>query len=182
MKRLPNPYYDPWEDITCDLPELITSEKLKDKLESLPLLSTALLDTEEEWRRAYVVLSFLSQGYIWSGNPPRRVSLLNFVVFLISHELLQDTNPVAIESSDSNCRPAQKSVRVSHHPAMWDICRILSLEHRLQPNDWKSTNEPTGFRLTLQVHRLQGGGMVLRRFCCYRSTRRKAYSPDARRH
>lgn len=84
VERLPNPYYDPWEDICCDLPLLITSERLKDKLESLPLLSTALLNTKEEWRRAYVVLSFLSQGYIWNGNPPRRVSFLNFVLVLIS--------------------------------------------------------------------------------------------------
>ncbi|CAI7667734.1 unnamed protein product [Penicillium bialowiezense] len=72
VERLSNPYYDHWEDISCDLPQLIASDGLKDKLESLPVLSTAMLDTKEEWRRAYVVLSFLSQGYIWSGNQPRR--------------------------------------------------------------------------------------------------------------
>lgn len=134
VERLSNPYYDHWEDISCDLPQLIASDGLKDKLESLPVLSTAMLDTKEEWRRAYVVLSFLSQGYIWSGNQPRRVSASNLVIVLISQELLQDTNPEFIESSDSNRRPAQKSVRISHHQAMRDICRILSLEHSLEPN------------------------------------------------
>jgi indoleamine 2,3-dioxygenase len=74
LERLPDPYYDPWEDTVLDLPQLIASDALKDKLDSLPTLSTTKLDTEEEWRRAYVVLSFLSQGYIWSGNKPRRVS------------------------------------------------------------------------------------------------------------
>ncbi|KAK5789320.1 hypothetical protein VI817_008444 [Penicillium citrinum] len=72
LERLPNPYYDHWEDLSRNLPQLVASDTLKDKLERLPILSTALLDSEEEWRRAYVVLSFLSQGYIWSGDQPRR--------------------------------------------------------------------------------------------------------------
>jgi indoleamine 2,3-dioxygenase len=56
-----------------DLPHLIKTDSLCDAVDSLPVVSTAKLRTEEEWRRAYLILGFLSQGYIWSGKEPRKV-------------------------------------------------------------------------------------------------------------
>lgn len=142
LERLPNPYYDHWEDLSRNLPQLVASDTLKDKLERLPILSTALLDSEEEWRRAYVVLSFLSQGYIWSGDQPRRVSTVKLVIVLTSHGLFEGTDNETEESSDSNRCPSQKGVRISHHHAMRDLRGILSLERYPQSKIWKSTNQP----------------------------------------
>jgi indoleamine 2,3-dioxygenase len=73
LGRLPDPLYSPWEDIVNDLPHLIKTDSLCDAVDSLPVVSTAKLRTEEEWRRAYLILGFLSQGYIWSGKEPRKV-------------------------------------------------------------------------------------------------------------
>ena len=36
----------------------------------MPVLSTLYLDTIQEKRRAYVILSFLAHGYIWGGSKP----------------------------------------------------------------------------------------------------------------
>ncbi|KAF4208744.1 hypothetical protein CNMCM6805_003531 [Aspergillus fumigatiaffinis] len=72
LGRLPDPLYSPWEDIVNDLPHLIKTDSLCDAVDSLPVVSTAKLRTEEEWRRAYLILGFLSQGYIWSGKEPRK--------------------------------------------------------------------------------------------------------------
>ena len=49
------------------LPKLIKECKLREEIESLSAaeFSGRTLRTEREWQRAYVVLTFLSQGYIW---------------------------------------------------------------------------------------------------------------------
>ncbi|KAI2634854.1 indoleamine 2,3-dioxygenase [Hypomontagnella submonticulosa] len=73
LKRLPDPYYASWEAILDDLPSLIREKKIRRAVESLEVLSTTRLRTEEEWRRAYVVLSFLSHAYIWGGDQASQV-------------------------------------------------------------------------------------------------------------
>lgn len=75
LKRLPDPYYASWEAILDDLPSLIREKKIRRAVESLEVLSTTRLRTEEEWRRAYVVLSFLSHAYIWGGDQASQVLL-----------------------------------------------------------------------------------------------------------
>ncbi|KAI0848388.1 Indoleamine 2,3-dioxygenase-domain-containing protein [Daldinia vernicosa] len=71
--RLPHHYYAPWESILDDLPSLLNSKSIRKAVESIGVLSTSKLHTEEEWRRAYVVLSFLAHGYIWGGEKASEV-------------------------------------------------------------------------------------------------------------
>lgn len=68
LKRLPRPYYASWEFILDDLPSLIKKRTIRRVVDLTPVLSTGKLHTEREWRRAYVVLSFLAHGYIWGGE------------------------------------------------------------------------------------------------------------------
>ncbi|KAL1967333.1 hypothetical protein VTN77DRAFT_3379 [Rasamsonia byssochlamydoides] len=70
LRRLPNPYYNPWEDIMTDLPALIRSGDIRQKIRNLPALSTEKLHEEPEWRRAYLILAFLTHSYIWGGERP----------------------------------------------------------------------------------------------------------------
>ncbi|KAJ5200084.1 Indoleamine 2-3-dioxygenase [Penicillium cf. griseofulvum] len=79
LEKLPDPLYSPWESIVNGLPQLIKTDSLSDAIDNLPVLSTAKLRTDEEWRRAYLVLGFLSQGYIWSGKEPRKKLPLSIV-------------------------------------------------------------------------------------------------------
>lgn len=73
LRRLPNPYYTSWESLLEDLPSLIKERTIRDAIDHIPILSTSKLHTEEEWRRAYVALSFLAHAYIWGGEKASEV-------------------------------------------------------------------------------------------------------------
>lgn len=70
LHRLSNPYFSPWEDVISDLPQLIQTGEIRQKVLDLPVLSIEYLDAhdEAEWQRAYLVLAFLTHAYIWGGE------------------------------------------------------------------------------------------------------------------
>ncbi|KIW31361.1 uncharacterized protein PV07_03017 [Cladophialophora immunda] len=70
LQRLPDVYYQPWETLAENLAELIKRDVIRTKIEHLPILGTGQLQTDAEWRRAYVVLGFLTHAYIWGGERP----------------------------------------------------------------------------------------------------------------
>lgn len=67
LATLPDPYYAPWEALAQHLPQLIRDGTLRQRVCALEVLSTDRLKTEAEWRRAYVILGFLTHGYVWGG-------------------------------------------------------------------------------------------------------------------
>jgi hypothetical protein len=73
IEVLPDPYYAKWETVLANLQALLLSRRLRHTIDALPVLSTRLLKTEAEWRRAYVVLVFMLHGYIWGGDRPAEV-------------------------------------------------------------------------------------------------------------
>ncbi|ODQ64675.1 Indoleamine 2,3-dioxygenase [Nadsonia fulvescens var. elongata DSM 6958] len=68
LERLPQDYYAPWETAVANLPALILTHRLREQVHRLPLLATDQLVTLPQWRRAYMVLSFLCHGYVWAGD------------------------------------------------------------------------------------------------------------------
>lgn len=64
-KRLPSSF-EPLESIAENLPTLMKEHQLRDKVHHLPLLTVneSSLLTEEDWQRAYSVVTFISQAYI----------------------------------------------------------------------------------------------------------------------
>ena len=56
-----------WEDLLSELPQQIKSKTLRKAILELPEVefSEKTLTTEPEWQRAYLMLCFLGQGYIW---------------------------------------------------------------------------------------------------------------------
>ncbi|KAJ3412937.1 hypothetical protein HDV05_008725 [Chytridiales sp. JEL 0842] len=67
LSRLPA-YFEPWEKILDDLQRLLLAGRLRSLVEELPMLSTSHLQSHREWQRAYLVLSFLGQAYVWGKN------------------------------------------------------------------------------------------------------------------
>ena len=67
LARLSGDYFAPWEDLVQHLPELNKTKTLRSEVDELPELdfSHSTLKSEEEWRRAYCLLSFIGQSYIW---------------------------------------------------------------------------------------------------------------------
>ncbi|KAJ5593971.1 uncharacterized protein N7459_000179 [Penicillium hispanicum] len=70
LEVLPDPYYAKWEAIAANLQPLLLSKRARGLIDRLPILSTAKLQTDAEWRRAYVVLVFILHGYVWGGDRP----------------------------------------------------------------------------------------------------------------
>ncbi|KAB8211734.1 Indoleamine 2,3-dioxygenase [Aspergillus parasiticus] len=73
LKTMENPYYWPWEHIVSDLPDHIRFRTIRQAVETLPVLSTSKLQGEPEWRRAYLLLAYLTHAYIWGGEKPKDV-------------------------------------------------------------------------------------------------------------
>jgi hypothetical protein len=73
LRDLHHPYYAKWESIVSNLHALVLSRRLRATIDCLPVLSTSYLRTDAEWRRAYVVLTFMLHGYIWGGDIPAEV-------------------------------------------------------------------------------------------------------------
>ena len=65
LARLPGPF-ESWERIADDLPSIIKSGKLREKVDQLSLVTVndRSLPDKQHWQRAYCVVSFISQAYI----------------------------------------------------------------------------------------------------------------------
>ncbi|EAW10434.1 indoleamine 2,3-dioxygenase [Aspergillus clavatus NRRL 1] len=73
LQKLQDPYYSSWEEIVNDLPTRIEAGTIRQAVDSLPVLSTSRLQEDADWRRAYVVLAFITHAYIWGGGRPKDV-------------------------------------------------------------------------------------------------------------
>ena len=67
LARLPGEYFAPWENLVLQLPQMIENKQLRNEVHGLPELqfNSSTLKSEEEWKRAYTMLCFLGQSYIW---------------------------------------------------------------------------------------------------------------------
>lgn len=76
LTRLPGDYFAPWEDLVSNLPELNRTKRLRAEADKLPErdFNQFTLKLEEEWRRAYVVLCFIGQSYIWGEGQKNLVT------------------------------------------------------------------------------------------------------------
>ncbi|KAL6817192.1 indoleamine 2,3-dioxygenase [Trichoderma sp. SZMC 28015] len=72
-EQLSDKYYEPWETIAAQLPTLIENGEMRDAINRLSVLSTDGLSTVPEWRRAYVMLAYMTHAYIWAGDNPEEV-------------------------------------------------------------------------------------------------------------
>jgi len=66
-------YYEGWEEAVRLLPSNFSRKTYRPKLDKLAVLSTSRLHTRAEWQRAYVLLTFMTHGYIWGGEVPAEV-------------------------------------------------------------------------------------------------------------
>ena len=94
LVRLSNPYYNVWEELASQLPVLIQTKEIRAKIDDMPVCSTKHLQTEREWRRAYVIMAYFSHGYIWGGYKPSDVCTAKQLQSLQSNRLLTETPPV----------------------------------------------------------------------------------------
>ncbi|CAB4484572.1 Indoleamine 2,3-dioxygenase [Rhizophagus irregularis] len=65
LECLPDSYYEPWETLISMFHNLMLAGRLREYVKRLPILKTDRLKTPEEYRRAFLVLSFIAHGYVW---------------------------------------------------------------------------------------------------------------------
>ncbi|KAF9928488.1 hypothetical protein FBU30_002337 [Linnemannia zychae] len=65
LPRLPQTYFQPWEETMDQYNHLIDSRQLRSKVDQWPVLDVAQLTTLRERQRAYTLLCFVAHGYIW---------------------------------------------------------------------------------------------------------------------
>jgi len=70
LEVLSDPYYKPWENVVRNLQGMILSRRIRAVVDNMPVLTTDNLQSEAEWRRAYVVLAFMAHAYVWGGDKP----------------------------------------------------------------------------------------------------------------
>ncbi len=79
LQRLPE-YYEAWERICSNLYALRIEKQLSGRIADLPLLSTKGLEHEPQWRRAYVLLGFITNAYIWGSQELLKVCLQPWIM------------------------------------------------------------------------------------------------------
>ena len=105
LERLPDPYYNRWEAVVGNLQALLLSKRLREVVDGLPVLSTSRLQHPAEWRRAYMLLAFMTHGYIWGGNKPEEVGRV--AIFTVQTMLMVD-----VEDPATNIYPFSKNLQI----------------------------------------------------------------------
>nr|CAG8566469.1 9533_t:CDS:2 [Entrophospora candida] len=67
LHRLPDTYYERWENLIDSFHNLLSTGCLREHVKLLPILKTDKLKTSAEYQRAFLVLSTLAHGYV-RGN------------------------------------------------------------------------------------------------------------------
>uniref|UniRef100_A0A3B3QJ90 Indoleamine 2,3-dioxygenase 2-like n=1 Tax=Paramormyrops kingsleyae TaxID=1676925 RepID=A0A3B3QJ90_9TELE len=69
-------YYQPWMSIAMDLPHLIQTHQVWDRVHKMPLLSITHLEGHREQRMAHLALGFITMGYVWQEGEHQPVKTL----------------------------------------------------------------------------------------------------------
>ncbi|GAA5807371.1 hypothetical protein MFLAVUS_000731 [Mucor flavus] len=75
LRRLPDAYFSPWEDMMDDFNGLLLAGKLREKIQKMPLLDHTRLASVEEYRRAFLILCMVSHSYVWGKHEPTSETL-----------------------------------------------------------------------------------------------------------
>jgi indoleamine 2,3-dioxygenase len=78
LSSLPSRYYSPWELAAAKLRNLPKGATIREDILCMPLLETKNLVNEDAWRRAYVILGYLSNAFLFASNPPEKVRIPQF--------------------------------------------------------------------------------------------------------
>ncbi len=67
LERLPGAF-DEWEAVARSLPKILSNERIRRIVESLPPFDLSKLSSQREFERAMVLLSYLGHAYVWGDR------------------------------------------------------------------------------------------------------------------
>ncbi|KAJ1668039.1 tryptophan 2,3- dioxygenase [Coemansia sp. RSA 1813] len=68
LRRLPDPYYEPWEMIMDKYNHYLLGHHIRRLVRKMPILGTDKLSTRAEYQRAFTILSFMAHAFVWGRN------------------------------------------------------------------------------------------------------------------
>ncbi|KAJ2065012.1 tryptophan 2,3- dioxygenase [Coemansia sp. S146] len=68
LKRLLDPYYEPWEQIMDRFNQYLLAHHIRPLVRKMPVLDTSKLTTEAEYQRAFTILGFMAHAFVWGRN------------------------------------------------------------------------------------------------------------------
>ncbi|KAJ1651680.1 tryptophan 2,3- dioxygenase, partial [Coemansia sp. RSA 25] len=68
LRRLPDPYYEPWECIMDRFNQYLLAHHIRPLVRKMPVLDTSKLTTEAEYQRAFSILGFMAHAFVWGRN------------------------------------------------------------------------------------------------------------------
>lgn len=137
LELLPDLYYHKWETIVGNLQALLLSKRLRGVIERLPILATTRLKHVSEWRRAYMLLAFMTHAYIWGGDKPQEVTGEWTPV-------LARCTDIAAESTTVHINTIPQSVRSTRITSRSNVrrCRPMELQAHLFRRTHGHSREP----------------------------------------
>lgn len=93
LAKLSDIYYWEWEAIVERLPLFLRNKYLRRSVDRIQVLSTSHLVSEPEWRRAYLVLAFMTHAYIWEAGGPSQVSQKHERIWLTLNNSCSEYRP-----------------------------------------------------------------------------------------
>lgn len=79
LTRLPKAF-DEWEDLALAMPKLLAAGRIRKALKALPLLDHTLLEGEDQFSRAMLLLSYFGHAYVYGGTTPLNVIPANIAI------------------------------------------------------------------------------------------------------
>jgi indoleamine 2,3-dioxygenase len=154
LARLPEEY-NPWEQVASDLPGLITQQgQLRKTIESLPTIETTCLTSDPQWRRAYVLLAFMTHGYVWGAG--RTVAT---VPPALSEPFLQVCTHLGMQpvlSYAGLCLWNWQTTKSEAASSSYDLCDLRSFA------SFTGTADEAAFYLVPVMVEVKGGHLVAR--------------------
>lgn len=139
LTRLPNPYYQVWEELANQLPVLIQTNQIRNEIDHLPVCTTDYLQTEPEWRRAYAIMGYFAHAYIWGGDQPQEVcSLYPEIPFRATKNT---TNTLSSASPPLSGKAIPRDCRSPRTTCLRDLCGLDILELQAH-TPWCKDDQP----------------------------------------
>ncbi|KAJ1644811.1 tryptophan 2,3- dioxygenase [Coemansia asiatica] len=68
VRRLSDPYYEPWEQIMDRFNQYLLAHHIRRQVRKMPVLDTSKLTSQAEYQRAFMILSFMAHAFVWGRN------------------------------------------------------------------------------------------------------------------
>lgn len=144
-----NYHFKEWEEIMYDLPNLVKNKSLRNAILACPNFEHSKLETNEQYKRGYVILSMLSNAYLFSDTS----------IDLLPSKLAV---PLVITANKLGINPVLTHATVDlYNWCLIDAKQPISLENLKSQNLITGTMDESWFYLIMIMIEKIGGHVIM---------------------